>query len=71
MYISATDLPSIWQKLIYEEKSNNLQYNTMVRWFTGTKHLMFQALYFYNFSQTLYFYFQIFQITNPLYEKNE
>ena len=46
----STDLPSIWQKLIYEEKSDNLQYNAMVRWFTGTKHLMFQALYFYNFS---------------------
>ena len=36
-------------------KSDNLQYNTLVRWFSGTndssiKHLMFQALYFFMIS---------------------
>ena len=57
---------SLWVRLVLYSrvfikrpvlKSDNLQYNKLGRWVDGTKHLMFQALFFFIISYRLYFYF--------------
>ena len=58
----AVDLLTFKQKPF---KFDNLQYNTLVFWFAGTndssaKHLMFQALLFYDFLGHSKFFIYIF-----------